>query len=132
MKGFKEPASVIAWNVAPLGGLYVAAVSIALYARFIRGYNNLWLVAGFAPFWTYVLYNYYRQPNQAVQNSYQYLLARRAATCELQANSKKFNEQEFAQSEQFRKIRAALETRNITLYELEAEIVDKINAGSFK
>ena len=83
VKGNKEPASLIGWNIYPLAALYGVSVSIAVYARFIRGYNNLWLAGGFVPFWTYALYNYARQPTQGIENSYNYLLAKRAATCEL-------------------------------------------------
>lgn len=103
-----------------------------MYARFIRGYNNLWLVGGFFPLAGYLFYNSARQPDQEVQNCYKYLLAKRAATCELQSNAKKFNENEFVQSDQFKQLRQALEARNVTLYQLEAELIGKINGGSFK
>ena len=66
VKGFKEPASLIGWNIYPLLLLYGVSVSIAVYGRFVRGYNNLWLIGGFAPFWTYALYNYSRQPTQEI------------------------------------------------------------------
>jgi hypothetical protein len=82
-KGNKEPASVMAWKIYPLGLLYVAAVGIAGYAKIIRGYNNLWIAGAFAPFWTYVVYNWARQPTIEIDNCYRYLLAKRAATCEL-------------------------------------------------
>lgn len=89
-KSNKEPAGIIAWNTYPLGGLLLAGYGIAGYAKFVRGYNNLWFAAAFAPFWTYALYNYVRQPAVEIENCYRYLLAKRAATCELQANSKRF------------------------------------------
>lgn len=82
-KSPKEPASIIAWKYIPLAVAYTASVSIAFYARFVRGYNNLWLVGGFLPVWTYLLYNYGRQPTMELENCYRYLLAKRAATCEL-------------------------------------------------
>jgi hypothetical protein len=65
-KGWKDPASIFGWNVYSLLALYGVSVSTAVYGRFVRGYNNLWLVAGFVPFWTYVLYNWARQPNQDI------------------------------------------------------------------
>jgi hypothetical protein len=128
----KEPAGIVQWSIYPLALLWVASVGVAFYGRFIRGYNNLWLVGPFAPVWTYALYNFVRQPSTEIDNCYRFLLAKRAATCELETNSKKFSQNEFIQTEQYRLLRNALETRNITLYQLEAELVEKINSGSFK
>ena len=131
-KSVKEPAGIIQWSIYPLALLWAVSVGVAFYGRFIRGYNNLWLVGPFAPVWTYAFYNYVRQPATEVDNCYRYLLAKRQATCELEANSKKFSQNAFAKSEQYRLLRNALEQKNITLYQLEAELVDKINSGSFK
>ncbi len=131
-KSQKEPAGIVAWSIYPLAAFYGLAVAIGGYARFVKGYNNLWLMASFAPFWTYALYNYVRQPTIEIDNCYRYLLAKRAATCELQANTKRFHQQPFTQSQEFKQLRAAMEQRNQTLYQLEAEILDKINSGSFK
>lgn len=83
VKSMKEPAGIIAWNVYPLALLWVVGAGTAGYARFIRGYNNLWFVAGFVPMWGYIFYNWARQPTQEIDNCYRYLLAKRAATCEL-------------------------------------------------
>lgn len=96
VKGWKEPASIVAWKIYPLALLYGAALGIGGYARFVKGYNNLWLIAGFVPFWSYVLYNYARQPTIEIDNCFRYLLAKRAATCELQANSQRFAAAPFA------------------------------------
>lgn len=91
-KSMKDPAGLIQWNMYTLGALYGVSVGIALYGRFVRGYNILWLAGGFAPFWTYAIYNYARQPYVELENCYRYLLAKRAATCELEANTKRFNQ----------------------------------------
>jgi hypothetical protein len=128
----KEPASLWGWKIYPLLGLWAVCSGIAVYTRFIKGYNNLWLIAGYVPMWSYLIYGAARQPNQEIQNAYNYLLAKRAATCELQANTKKFNQNEFTKSEQYKSLRQALEARNITLYQLEAELVEKVNAGTIK
>ena len=132
VKSWKEPAGIISWNLYPLTALLGLGYAIGGYARFIRGYNNLWFVAGFVPFWAYAFYNYCRQPTVELENCYRYLLAKRAATCELQANQRRFNENAFTQSEEFGKLRGILEARNITLYQLEHELIDKINSGNFK
>ena len=132
VRGMKEPATLLGWKIWPILGLWGVSASIAGYGRFIRGYNNLWLVGGFVPLWAYLFYNWARQPEQEIQNCYNYLLAKRAATCELEANSKRFNQNEFAQTEEYRQLRQALEARNITLYQLEAELLNKINQGAIK
>ncbi len=102
MRGMKEPATLIGWKIYPIVAMWGLSASIAVYARFIRGYNNLWLVGGFIPLWSYLLYNWARQPEQEIQNCYNYILAKRAATCELQSNSKRFNQNAFTQTEQYR------------------------------
>ena len=89
-KSWKEPAAITSFNILPLASLYAAALGIVGYTKIIKGYNNLWLVAGFIPFWTYAFYNYARQPTGEIENCYRYLLAKRAATCELEQNQKKF------------------------------------------
>ena len=132
VKSRKEPAGLFAWNTYQLGFLWAAGASIAGYARFVRGYNILWVVGAFVPMWTYALYNCARQPTGEIENCYNYLLAKRAATCEMQANAKRFNENDFTKSASYAKLRGALEARNITLYQLEAELVDKVVSGSFK
>lgn len=96
VKSMKEPAGILAWNVYPLALLWATGASIAGYARFIKGYNNLWLVAGFIPMWAYIFYNFARQPTVEIDNCYRYLLAKRAATCEMQANQKTFSQNGFA------------------------------------
>lgn len=116
----------------PILALWGLSTGIAVYGRFLRGYNNLWLIAGYVPLWTYLLYGACRQPTQEIQNAYNYLLAKRAATCELQANTKRFKQNDFTHSDQYRTLRQALESRNITLYQLEAELVEKINSGAIK
>lgn len=132
VRGNKEPASLWGWKIYPILALWGITTGIALYARFIRGYNNLWLIGGYVPLWAYLFYGVARQPTQEIQNCYNFLLAKRAATCELQSNSNRFNQNAFAQTDQYRALRQALEARNISLYQLEAELVDKINSGTIK
>lgn len=100
-KGVKEPASIVAWRVMPFAALWGFGAGVAAYGKFVKGYNILWLAAGFAPFWTYAVYNYFRQPTQNVENCYRYLLAKRAATCELDQNQKLFNQNGFVSSPEF-------------------------------
>ena len=58
--GSKEPATILAWKQYPLLFSWLLSVGICGYGRFVRGYNNLWLIGGFLPCWTYILYNYAR------------------------------------------------------------------------
>ena len=59
-KGYKEPASVLGWRWIPISLLFVFGGAVAVYGRFIKGYNILWLFAGFAPLDAYLLYNWGR------------------------------------------------------------------------
>lgn len=51
----KEPARLLAWN--KLEGLIFLGTGggLAMYGRFARGYNNLWLLAAGLPFCTWAL-----------------------------------------------------------------------------
>ena len=57
-KGWKEPASILAWKKVPLGIYWALGAGIAVYAKFVRGYNMLWFVAPFAPMWMYLFYQW--------------------------------------------------------------------------
>ena len=83
----KEPAGIFAWRWLQLSALTGAGWCVALYAKFVKGYNILWFIAPFCPFWTFALYNWVRQPDQGLENCYKYLLAKRTATCELEKHN---------------------------------------------
>ena len=63
-KGIAEPASILAYRWIPEYALAAGGVSLAAYARFVKGYNILWFGAAFLPLLSYRLYGYNRQPNQ--------------------------------------------------------------------
>lgn len=84
-KSPKEPARIFAWRWLEMGSLTAAGWGIALYALMIKRYNILWIVAPFIPFYSFAFYNWARQPNQEITNCYRYILAKRAATCEMEA-----------------------------------------------
>jgi hypothetical protein len=132
LKSRKEPASITAWNILPLGALWGIGAGVAVYAKFVKGYNILWFAAPFIPVWTYLLYNWSRQPTQEIENCYRYLLAKRAATCELEKNRKRFSENEWTQSKEFHDVQGLLRSRHLTLYQLEADLVNRVNSGQFK
>jgi hypothetical protein len=128
----KDPASLFAWRSNQLAAAWVLGVGIAGYAKLVKKYNILWLVAGFIPMWTLLLYNYSRQPQQLLENAYKYLLAKRAATCEHEKNQARFNQNEFIQTPEYQTLQKALRERNITMYELENELLNKIASGELK
>ena len=45
-----------------LGFYSAVGVGFTLYVRVVKGGNNLWLVGGFVPLFTAILYNKGRQP----------------------------------------------------------------------
>ena len=89
-KGVKEPALLYGWNWMMLAGLTVFGWAGIAYGKFIKGYNILWFIAPFCPFYSYLFYNFSRQPTQQIENCYKYLLTKRAATCELEKNQARF------------------------------------------
>lgn len=85
-KSVKEPAGIFVWRAALIGAAWTACSGLAVYAKFIKGYNILWFAGAYVPLWSLLLYNYARQPHQQTENIYKYLLAKRAATCEYEKN----------------------------------------------
>ncbi|CDW88091.1 UNKNOWN [Stylonychia lemnae] len=131
-KGLKDPASLFAWRSNQLAAAWLFGAGIGVYAKFVKKYNILWLAAGFIPMWALLLYNASRQPQQLLENSYKYLLAKRAATCEHEKNQARFNENEFTKTPEFSALQQALRERNITMYELENELLNKIASGELR
>jgi len=43
---------------------WAGCASLAGYAKFVKGYNVLWLVGGFVPLWTVLLFAFNKQPKQ--------------------------------------------------------------------
>jgi hypothetical protein len=132
LKSRKEPASLTAWKLIPLAGLWLFGAGVAGYAFFFRGYNILWLAAGFVPLWAQLFYNWARQPHEEIENCYKYLLAKRAATCEMEKNVAKFKANSWASSKEFNEVQGVLRGRNITMYQLELEMLEKVLNGQLR
>ena len=79
-RGRKEPALLIAWDMKSFYFYTLAGLSISLYGRFGRGYNNLWLIAGFLPGAVSLFVGYHRQPQLTIDNAYRYLLEKRSVS----------------------------------------------------
>ena len=97
----KEPSLLKAWNLGE--GLLWAGVGGAFgaYGRFVRGYNNLWLIAAGLPVLGWTLIQSHRQPTTHINNAYRYLIAKRAATAEFEANQARLAQNEWAQSAEY-------------------------------
>ena len=103
-----------------------------IYTKFVKGYNILWFIGPFVPVWTYFAYNYARQPHQEIENCYKYLLAKRAATCEYERNKQKFLSHKRIQTNEYKQLQEYLKSNNISLYQLEADLVNRIHNGNIK
>lgn len=58
----KEPAGIFVYRAPILGAVWGLCTGVAVYAKFVKGYNILWLAGAYAPLWTLLIYNYARQP----------------------------------------------------------------------
>ena len=100
-----------------------ASFALAGYGRFVRGYNNLWLLAAVIPISLTSLVMGSRQPSLLIDNAYRYLVAKRAATAEFEKNQARLQSNEWAQSADFHNLSASLSSNGQTLYDLEAKLV---------
>jgi len=66
----KEPALLVGWHKFEGLAFLGAGSAMAGYGRFVRGYNNLWLLAAGLPFCTWALCMRSRQPSTLIDNSY--------------------------------------------------------------
>ena len=87
-----------------MAGLWALGTVVAGYAKFVKRYNILWFVAPYVPLWAYLFYNWGRQPTQEIENSYNFVLAKRSATAALEANRSRFASASFAGSSEVAQI----------------------------
>ena len=125
----KEPACLQAVPTVGTAAFWGLGATFGLYGKFVRGYSFLWLGAAAIPGTMYYLTC--RQPHTELCSAYRYLLAKRAATCEMEANAAAVAESEWAQTAEFKAIAEELAASGRTLYDLEAALVDNISSGKF-
>ena len=101
------------------------------YGHLVKGHNMLWLVGGFVPLMTLMVYNNSSQPEQLHLNCYRYLLAKKQASVELQEKTAAFNKNSFVSTSEFKQLQGHLSSTGKTLYELEQELVNKIDSKQF-
>jgi TRAP-type mannitol/chloroaromatic compound transport system substrate-binding protein len=85
--------------------------------------NFLWLAAAPIPALLHRLYDRSNQDEDVLQNSYRYLLAKRAATAEFELNN--------ASVPRNKELIAALSAANTNLYKFELDIVERIAQEKF-
>ena len=113
-----------------LGFYTIVGIGLTSYMRIAKGSNNLWLIGGFAPLASAMLYNWARQPQTELDNCYSYLLARRAATCELESNMARYQELESTKTKEFEGLSTHLAGNNTTLFQMEAHLLQSLAAKS--
>ena len=127
----KEPALLIGWNMRSFYLYTLLGFSVALYGRFAKGYNNLWLIAGVLPGSTSMITTYYRQPSQSIDNAYRYLLEKRSVSAQGELLTHCFNSAFEGNKKEVEALGKALSRRGLTLYDAEAELVTRIVEGKF-
>ena len=112
-------------------GAYAGCAALSIFASFKKGFNRLWLFGAYAPLYSLAFYQYARQPDQLLENCYSYLVQKRRATVEYQQMRANFEAQDFTQTFEYTKLRDNLAGSGKTLYELENDIISKIDGGKF-
>ena len=80
----------------------------------------------------YLLVASNRQPATTVENAYRYILAKRVATCELEANANRMKENNFTKTEAYSELTNLMVENGKTLYDVENDLVDRIISGKGK
>ena len=130
-KSWANPATLYSfdWTLSAFWGF---SAFYALYGKFIKGYSIVWLVMPFAPCWMAMLWNHKQQPHQELENAYNYLIHKRAATAEFQLNKSKVENAFGKYAKQREELKNHLKKKDMTLYDLEAQVYAKMNSGSLK
>ena len=102
---------------------------MGMYGKFARGFNIMWLPGSLLPFAGACVYNEARQNNVHIINCYSYILQKRIASVELQANSAEWERLPFVDTPEYLQLSESVRSRGITLYQLENQIVDLIETG---
>ena len=130
-RGRKEPALLLGWNCKIIYTMYAVGIVFGLTGRFTLGYNNLWLLGGLLPGTMTYIANSFRQPQQSIDNAYRYLLEKRSVSAHASATSDAFQEQFADRRKEIDQLRIAFAKRGQTLYDVEADLVNRIAEGKF-
>ena len=129
-KSRREPCLIYAWSTLPVLSFLGLGSASTLYGL-TRGYNLLWVPLAIVPVSIYALLAYSRQPREVTDNAYRYILAKRVAAVEYEANSARLASLEFTQTAEYDALSKSLSSSGQTLYDLEASLVSRISQGKF-
>ena len=127
-----EPAKILAFEALPIIAFAGLGLTLGAYGTFVKGYNNLWLLAGIMPALVYLGVATARQPPVKIENAYRYILAKRVATCEMEANAERMGTNEFTKTDQYAELANLMGEKNQTLYDVEGDLVERIMSGKGK
>jgi len=99
--GKSEPASLHAIATAKTAFFFGAGGMMGLYGKFVKGYSFLWLGAAILPGSLYLMTQFMKPQETTLQNAYRYLLAKRAASCEMEANASAIATSDFATTAEY-------------------------------
>jgi hypothetical protein len=126
-----EPAKITAISTVPLFGYLGLGAVMGTYGFAVKGYSFLWLAASIIPGALYYKVAMSNQNETLIQNCYRYIIAKRAATCQYEANKAAFESNEVTQSEGYKKMQEGMRTSSKTMYDVEHDLVQRISNGTF-
>ena len=126
-----QPASMYAWDTY-LAATWGLGAACAFFGFFVKKYSILWLALPFAPCWVHIAYNYRHQPLQDLENGYRYTIQKRAASVQYEKNRSKVDSAFSKFAKQKDDLKNYLTEHGMTLYDLEADVYDKISNGTMK
>ena len=130
-KSWSQPATMFAWD-SYIAASWALGAGSAVFGKFLKGYSIVWLAIPFAPCWIHLAYNYRNQPMQNLDNAYRYLIDKRAATVEYELNKSKVEAEFSKYAKQRDELKNYLQQNNMTLYDFEAAVYEKMTKGSLK
>ena len=119
-----SPAHLYSWNFPLLTAALGGGVGIGAYGVFVRGTSIIWLIGGLVPFFSWAVYNHHRQPKQHLINHYEYILQKRVASVQMEANLSNWKSQSFQNTKEFATLQQNISASGKTLYQLEAQMLD--------
>ena len=124
-----QPAGIYAWHslIAPMWGF---CAGYSAFALLVKKYSIVWIWTPFVPLWFLIYWNHLRQPTQELENSYRYLIAKRAATSTFDRSKTQVMNKLNEYPNELQSLRSYLLKNNQTLYDLEADVYSRLNQGS--
>ena len=112
--------------------LTAAAAGFFTLGALMRGYGKIWALSFVGPSLTFGLYNHTHQPNQQILNMLNYIYDTREATVQMERYNDYFHELPLNQKPGFVELKQAMVSSNKTLFQVQSELADAIEAGKFQ